>query len=69
MALLVRVEVAREQRRRAELLVAESTQAEAAVVAECATREHLEAREQRQTLFLMRIRQIISCRMLPANLG
>ncbi|WP_024518690.1 hypothetical protein [Bradyrhizobium sp. Tv2a-2] len=62
MALLVRVEVAREQRRRAELLVAERRLAEAAVAAADAAREHLEAQVQRQTLLWQHYRAILGLR-------
>jgi hypothetical protein len=62
MVLLVRVEAAREQRRRAELVVAEAAQAEAAVVAKGAADEHLEAMEQRQTLLWQHYTTILGLR-------
>jgi hypothetical protein len=58
MTLLARVEDAREKRRRAELLIAEQSHAEAAAHAEDAALIHLKACEQREAVLRQRYRTI-----------
>jgi hypothetical protein len=62
MALLARVEEARETRRRAELLAAQNAHANAAAAAENAARQHASTREQRQTVLRQNYMMIVGRR-------
>jgi hypothetical protein len=62
MALLARVEEARETRRRTELLAAQNAHANAVAAAENAARQHASTREQRQTVLRQNYAMIVGRR-------